>query len=190
MKIAFVMFDNFTFLDLIGFYDCITRLKTMGFKQDLSWDMCALSETVSDDRGLSVNATKVNTKLDCYDLLFIPGGMGTRKLQHDNSFINWIKTGKEIQLKVSVCTGSLILGAAGFLKDKKATTHPNAFKELDPYCLNVEKERIVDEGSVITGGGVTTSIDLGLYLCERLSSSEIRSQIATQMDYPFGLQSI
>ncbi|NQY93564.1 MAG: DJ-1/PfpI family protein [Campylobacteraceae bacterium] len=185
MKIAFIMFDNFTFLDLIGFYDCVTRLKTMGFKEDLSWDMCAMSETLNDDRGLSINATKINTKLDAYDMLFIPGGMGTRTLQHDPSFINWIKTAQNTKLKVSVCTGSLILGAAGFLKDKKATTHTNALEELSQYCLSVEKERIVDEGSVITGAGVATSIDLGLYICERLSSTEVRNKIAKQMDYPY-----
>jgi len=185
MKIAFIMFDNFTFLDLIGFYDCVTRLKTMKFKPDLSWDMCAMSEIISDDRGLSINATKVNTKLDCYDMLFIPGGMGTRTLQHDQCFIDWIKTAQNTKLKVSVCTGSLILGAAGFLKNKKATSHPNALEELKSYCLQVEASRIVDEGSVITGGGVATSIDLGLYVCEHLSTPEIRGKIAKQMDYPY-----
>jgi len=185
MKIAFIMFDNFTFLDLIGFYDCVTRLKTMGFVKDMTWDMCALSETVSDDRGLSVNATKVNTKLEGYDMLFIPGGMGTRTLQHEQSFINWIKTAYDAPLKVSVCTGSLILGSAGFLKNKKATTHPNALEELKVYCSNVQNKRIVDEGSVITGGGVSTSIDLGLYICEYLSTAEIRNKIAVQMDYPY-----
>ncbi len=185
MKIAFVMFDDLTFLDLIGFYDPVTRLKTMGFIEDLTWDMCAMTEKVIDDRGLIVLASKVNEPLTNYELLFIPGGMGTRKLQKDKVFIAWIRTAETARLKVSVCTGSLILGAAGFLKGKRATTHPNALDDLKAYCPNPSRERIVEEGDVVTGGGVATSLDLGLHIVERLTNTEVRRKIAKQMDYPY-----
>jgi len=185
MKIAFIMFENFTFLDLIGFYDCVTRLKIMGFIENMSWDMCAMSKVVSDDRGLSVNATKINESLEKYDLIFIPGGMGTRELQNDKIFINWISTASNVEYKVSVCTGSLILGAAGFLKGKKATTHPTAIEDLKPYCHTAMLSRIVDEGKIITGGGVSTSIDLGLHIVRRLTNETVRARIAKQMDYPY-----
>lgn len=69
-----------------------------------------------------------------------------------------------------MCTGALLLGAAGFLEGKTATTHPSAYDLLAAYTSKVSKERLVDEGDVITGGGVSTSIDLGLYLCERLAA--------------------
>jgi cyclohexyl-isocyanide hydratase len=89
-------------------------------------------------------------------------------------------------LKTSVCTGALLLGAAGFLAGKRATTHPNAFEELKPYCATViAARRIVDEGEVVTARGVTASIDLGLHLVERIAGREARARIAKQMDYPY-----
>jgi transcriptional regulator GlxA family with amidase domain len=185
MKIAFIMFDDFTFLDLIGFYDAVTRLKTMKFIEDLSWDICALNEEVSDDKGLIVKATKVNKPLNSYDIIYIPGGMGTRKLQYDKAFISWIKTAKDVKQKISVCTGSLILGASGFLENKKATTHQNAIEDLKQYTNKAEYKRIVEEKDIITGSGVSTSIDLGLYTIEKLTSKDVKEKIAKQMNYPY-----
>jgi transcriptional regulator GlxA family with amidase domain len=185
MKAAFVVFDNMTSLDFIGFYDAITRLKTMKFMEDFRWKLCARSAQVSDDRGLRIAADSVNESLAGYNLLFIPGGFGTRPLQHDRAFIEWITTAKDVPLKTSVCTGSLLLGAAGFLQGKRATTHPGAYQELAPYCAAVLQQRIVDEGNTVTGGGVSTSIDLGLHLVERLAGADARARIAKQMDYPY-----
>ena len=90
-----------------------------------------------------------------------------------------------MKLKTSVCTGALLLGSAGFLTGKHATTHPNAFDELNPYCASVVDQRVVDEEEVVTARGVTSSIDLGLHLVERLAGSEARVGIAKQMDYPY-----
>ena len=90
-----------------------------------------------------------------------------------------------MKLKASVCTGALLLGAAGFLKGKRATTHPNAFEELRSHCAHVVDDRVVDDGGIMTARGVTSSIDLGLYLVERLAGAEARARIATQMDYSY-----
>ena len=185
MKSAFIVFDGITFLDFIGFYDPVTRLKRMNIIDDFEWRICARTRHVVDELGLRVEADTVNERLDSFDLLFVPGGLGTRKLQHDASFVDWLKTARAVPLKVSVCTGSLLLGAAGFLKGRRATTHPNAYHELQPYCATVVRERIVDEGEVITARGVSSSIDMGLYLVERLAGAEARDQIAGRMDYPY-----
>ncbi len=134
--------------------------------------------------------SKVKEPLSDYDIVIIPGGFGTRELQSDVEFIKWIKTSETVKLKVSVCTGSVIFGAAGFLLGKRATTHPIAFDDLKPYCLKVENHRIVDEGSIITARGVTSAIDVGLYLVEKLAGSETKAKIATQMDYPYSYLSI
>jgi transcriptional regulator GlxA family with amidase domain len=186
MKAAFVIFDNMTSLDFIGFYDPITRLKTMRFLEDFEWKICARNPQVSDDRGLKIAADTVGESLAGYDLLFIPGGFGTRSLQHDRAFVDWIGTAQNVKLKTSVCTGALLLGAAGFLKGRRATTHPAAYQELASYCNTVVQERIVDEGNIVTGGGVSTSIDLGLHIVQRLAGAEARARIAKQMDYPYG----
>lgn len=185
MRIAFVVFDGMTVLDFIGIYDCLTRLKSMGFTPNLSWEICARSEFVSDDRGLRLSSSCRDRSLDGYDLLVVPGGFGTRALQHDGEFIEWLQSASSSPLKVSVCTGALLLGAAGFLRGKRATTHPNAYRELEPYCETVVSERVVEDGDVITARGVSASIDAGLYVVRRLKGEDVRSQIARQMDYPY-----
>ncbi|UVT20535.1 MAG: DJ-1/PfpI family protein [Nitrospira sp.] len=184
MKTAFIIFDRMTMLDFIGVYDPLTRLKSMGLMPEFTWDICAMSEDVVDDKNLRIEPSVVGRPLSGYDLLVVPGGLGTRELRHDRAFVEWIRTSEPVKLKASVCTGSLLLGAAGFLKDKRATTHPKAFKELREYCAQVVNDRVVDEGNVVTARGVTSGIDLGLYLVERFAGVEVRTRITTQMDYP------
>jgi len=185
MKTAFVVFDRMTCLDFIGFYDPVTRLKSMKIMDDLEWHVCSRAESVVDDRGLRVGADKVSEPLDSYDMVFLPGGFGTRTLQNDRAFVDWLKTAGSARLKVSVCTGALLLGAAGFLRGRRATTHPSAYKELEPYCGSVVKDRVVDEGDVVTAGGVSSAIDAGLYIVQKLAGAEARSRVAVQMDYPY-----
>lgn len=183
MKIAFLIFNDMTSLDFIGVYDPVIRLKTMGFRDDVQWDICAFTEKVTDDSGLVFTPTKIREALDVYDLLIVPGGMGTRQLTHDPEFIHWLQSAQKIPLKASVCTGSLLLGAAGFLRGKKATTHPNAFPLLKEYCQEVLNQRIVLEEGVLTARGVTSGIELGLYLCEKFAGHDVKEKIRIQMDY-------
>jgi transcriptional regulator GlxA family with amidase domain len=185
MKAAFVVFDRMTSLDFIGFYDPVTRLKSMNILEDFEWRVCATTPRIVDDRGLRMEADAIAEPLDAFDLLFVPGGFGTRCLQHDRAFVDWLKTAGAARLKVSVCTGALLLGAAGFLHGKRATTHPGALKELEPYCSAVLRERVVDEGDVITAGGVTAALDAGLHVVQRLAGANARTRIAAQMDYPY-----
>jgi transcriptional regulator GlxA family with amidase domain len=188
MKAAFVIFDRMTSLDFVGFYDAVTRLKSMKILDDFEWRVCAMTPQVTDDRGLRFNAGEFAAPLDWCDLLFVPGGFGTRALQHDRSIVDWLKTAGGAKLKVSVCTGALLLGAAGYLRGRRATTHPNAYAELAPYCGEVVRERIVEDGDLITGRGVSSSIDLGLHLVQRLAGADARERIAAQMDYPYRWQ--
>ncbi len=185
MKVALVAFDRMTSLDFVGFYDPLTRLKSMRIMEDFEWRICAMTRQIVDDRGLRYEVDASREALHAYDLLFVPGGLGSRSLQHDPHFLDWLRTAQSIPLKVSVCTGALLLGAAGFLRERRATTHPNAYKELEPYCTAVVRERIVDEGDIVTASGVTAAIDLGLHVVERLAGATARDRIATQMDYPY-----
>lgn len=83
---------------------------------------------------------------------------------------------------MSVCSGALLLGAVGFLHRKRATTYQNSFDDLRPYCAVVD-ERIVDVGDAITARGKTSSIDLSLYLVEKLAGAEVKERIRWQMDH-------
>ena len=184
MNAAFIIFDQMTALDFVGFYDPLTRLKSMDFMSDFHWQICSFCDDVSDNQDLRFNADTLKRSLHDFDLLVVPGGYGTRSLQHNHEFIAWLQTAAPVPLKASVCTGSLLLGAAGFLKGRRATTHPKAYGELSRYCGMVSDQRVVDDGDVITARGVSSAIDLGLHLVERLAGKEVRIEIARQMDYP------
>lgn len=190
MKIGFVVFNGITFLDFIGFYDVIYRLNLFDGTKGTTWDICGLTEEISDELGLTIKVNKIKPDLSKYDLLFVPGGMGTRKLRFDEEFIAWLRQAESVKYLVSVCTGSLLLGAAGFLKNKKVTTHPNAYELLEPYCIEVIKSRIVKDGNLITAGGVATSIDLALYIVELLVNKDAVETIKKQIDYPYEARGI
>jgi cyclohexyl-isocyanide hydratase len=183
MRIAFIIYDGMTALDFVGVYDVVTRLRTMRFVEDLEWDVCALTGEVTDFSGLRLAASRVGGSLGEYDWVIVPGGFGSRRLAKDAEFIGWLETARACKLRASVCTGSVLLGAAGFLRGQRATTHRSAFDELRPFCDEVVDARIVDEGDVITARGVTSAIDLGLYLCEKVAGRDVRRRIAEQMDY-------
>ncbi|QMV41893.1 DJ-1/PfpI family protein [Cohnella cholangitidis] len=185
MKMAFILFDGMTILDFTGFYEAVTWMGILGVKENVSWDFCSNKDRITDDRGLSIHIDRVNPDLSVYDLVFIPGGFSTRQLRYDTGFISWIRTSLEVEIKVSVCTGALILGAAGFLDGKKATTNPSAYDLLAPYCSEVVKERYVRDGNVFTGGGVSASIDLGLFLIESLTNADVAREVQKKMDYPY-----
>ncbi len=190
MRIAFILFDGITFLDFAGFYDVILRLGQFAAGKELAWDICAVTPTVTDELGLTIQVGKVLPELSPYDLVFVPGGMGTRQLRYDEVFVAWLRGAQDIPYKVSVCTGSLLLGAAGFLEGRIATTHPAAYDLLKPYCAKVVPSRIVHDGNVITGGGVSTSIDLGLYLISQFAGEEAMRTVKKQIDYPYDMQGI
>lgn len=190
MKIAFVLFNGLTFLDFIGFYDVIYRLNLFEETKGTTWDICGVTEEITDELGMTIKANKIKPDLADYDLVFVPGGMGTRALRFDEDFISWLKQAEKVKYLVSVCTGSLLLGAAGFLAGKKATTHPYAYELLEPYCKEVIRTRIVRDGNVITAGGVSTSIDLALYLVEQLVNKDAVEMIKKQIDYPYETQGI
>ncbi len=184
MRAAFVLFDRLTALDLVGLYDPITRLRSMGFRPDFEWEFCALQRSVTDDRGFAIQATQVGKTLQEFDLLIVPGGFGTRELINDTEFLEWFATAAAVPLKASVCTGSLLLGAAGWLRELPATTHPMAYADLASYCREVRKDRVVDAGNIITGRGVSAALDVGLAVVGRVAGPDVREAIARQMDYP------
>ncbi|WP_342572379.1 DJ-1/PfpI family protein [Paenibacillus sp. FSL R5-0749] len=190
MKIAFVLFDGLTFLDFAGFYDVINRLNFFEQTKGTTWATCAITDQVTDESGLTMKVDRVKPDLSEYDLVFVPGGMGTRKLRYDEAFVGWLKQAESVPLKVSVCTGSLLLGAAGFLSGKRATTHPYTYDLLQPYVAEVIQSRIVRDGNVITAGGVATSIDLGIYVVGLLAGQEAAANVKLQIDYPYEMEGV
>jgi cyclohexyl-isocyanide hydratase len=122
--------------------------------------------------------------LSNFDLLYVPGGFGTRSLIYDADFVKWLSSAQKIPLKISVCTGSLLLGAAGFLEKKKATTHFDEYELLHQYTSDVIKADLVEDDGVVTGGAVATSILVGIHICQMLTGKTAAMEIAKRMGLP------
>lgn len=184
MHIGFLIYDKLTALDFVGVHDPVTRLKTMGFRDDISWEICAVTDTVTATGDIIFEPTAVGGRLDRFDVVVVPGCVDVESVAANDELIEWIATAEDVDLLVSVCTGSILLAAAGLLDATRATTHPMAYDTLSEYCEVVD-DRIVDTSDIITARGVTSSIDLGLYLCEKFTDKDVREEIASQMDYPY-----
>jgi transcriptional regulator GlxA family with amidase domain len=120
------------------------------------------------------------------DLLLVPGGFGTRRLLHDKETLDWIRrTAATARYVTSVCTGALLLGQAGLLQGRRATTHWASLDLLDSLNVGVTVERdlrVVDD-DVITSAGVASGIDMAFYLVESLFGREVADETAKYIEY-------
>lgn len=181
-RIALLAFPGITLLDLIGVYDVLRRVGAMGVDPEVRCRVLGTETPVADEHGLRLVPEAVYEDLAGYDLLVVPGGHGTRELAKDARCIEYLRSWGEARPIASVCTGSILLGAAGHLAGKRATTHHRAYGELAPYCAEVVRDRrVVDEGRVVTAGGVACALDLGVHLVERFWGADARRRIADQM---------
>ena len=183
-RIAFLVFPRLTFLDFVGAYDALRRVATMSIDPGVTHRIIGTEPEIADETGLVMKPDSVYEDLAAFDLLYIPGGLGTRLLMDDRRLIDYLKTWGARRPLASVCTGALLLGRAGYLRERRATTHHRAYDLLRPLCREVVTDRrIVDEGQIVTAGGVASSLDLGLYLVEKFWSADARVKIAAQMEY-------
>jgi putative intracellular protease/amidase/uncharacterized protein (DUF952 family) len=185
-KIGLVAFSGMTLLDLVGPLDALSRIASMGFDETTVCEVFALAWD-EDGRvwsacGLDVRAARLRPPLDEFDLLVVPGGPGARRLEDDPDVAEYLSDYPENRLVASVCTGALLLGAAGRLGGRRATTHASAMADLARLGATPVAERVVDEGQLVTAAGVTAGIELGLHLVERLMGAEVRARIAAQME--------
>lgn len=177
-RVAFVAFPRMTLLDLVGAYDALRRAP------GVQCEIVGTTTPVDDESGVRLVPASVYPDLAPFDLLVVPGGLGTRPLVDDERCIEWLRGWGSERPIASVCTGALLLGRAGHLAGKRATTHHGAFDQLAPLCAQVVRDRrIVDEGRVVTAAGVSAALDLGLFLVERFFGAAERLRIAAQMEY-------
>ncbi len=183
-RFVLVAFEGMTLLDLVAVYDPLSRIASMNIDGTSSCEIVAGHEgRIWSMDGADVVPRRVRPDLANFDVLVLPGGLGTRTLVNDGSFVAWLKTFPENRLHASVCTGALLLGATGRLDGKRATTHASAIRELARYGATATAERVVDEGPIVTAGGVTSGLDLGLHLVRRLYGDDATTRIARQMEW-------
>ncbi|MNI68372.1 Isonitrile hydratase [compost metagenome] len=122
-----------------------------------------------------------------YDILVIPGGMGTRREVHNKNVIQWIRERKEqVELMTSVCTGSFLLAEAGLLEGKSVTTHwgsINRMRETYPSIEVLENVKFVDAGDTISSAGISAGIHMAFHVVQRLLGKEVALETAKQMEY-------
>lgn len=178
LRVGMVLFPNLTSLDLIGPYDV---LNTPRCKIDLLWHRI---EPVTVQGGFAILPTATFADYAPPDILFVPGGPGQLPAMDDADLIAFVaKAGKSARYITSVCTGALILGAAGLLKGKRATTHWASHDQLALLGAIPVAERVVEDGNIITGGGVTSGIDFALVLTARLWGEAAAKMIQLALEY-------
>ena len=186
-RILFLAFTGMTLLDLVGPLDALSRIATMGFDPTTTCEVATLAQQGEPGApwsafGATLTTARYRPELQDFDVLVVPGGPGTRTLMHDASVAAYLATFPANRLTTSVCTGSLLLGAANRLRGKRATTHHLWLGELAQFGAIPVAERVVDEGQLITAGGVTSGIELGLHVVRRLQDEEVYAKIAAQME--------
>ena len=177
--IGLLLFPKLTQLDMTGPYEVLAR--TPNTKVLLVAHSMA---PVKTDRGMEIVPT--TTFADCpqLDLVMVPGGPGQQDLMEDEVVLAFLrKQAAGAKYVTSVCTGSLVLGAAGLLKGKRATSHWAALEHLKPLGAIPVSEKVVIDGNIITGAGVTSGIDFALKVAAVLEGEEAARQIQLQIEY-------
>jgi len=180
MDIAILLFDRLTALDAIGPYEVLQRLPGAQVKF-----VAAERGPVRTEQGmLGLIADYARDEVTSADVLLVPGGIGTRPLVEDEPTLEWIRAlDATSDWTTSVCTGSLLLGAAGLLQGKQATTHWRVLDLLSHFGATPVSERVVVQGKVITAAGVSSGIDMALQLAARIAGDDIAQAIQLGIEY-------
>lgn len=179
MQIGLILFPKLTQLDLTGPAEVFYRMP--GAKVQLLWKTI---EPVSSDRGMAILPTMRFADCHALDLICVPGGAGQIDLMDDEETLDFLRRiAPTCQLVTSVCTGSLVLAAAGLLEGYKATSHWSSIDQLSLLGAIPVAERVVRDRDRVTGAGVTSGIDFALTVVADLLGDETAREIQLQMEY-------
>lgn len=179
LKIAILLFDKFTALDVIGPYEVLAKLPDSKI-----YFIGKEKRDYQDAHGLNLRADHLLADISLVDVLLIPGGFGIDQVLADQAILEWVKKIDQTSTwTTSVCAGSLLLAAAGVLKGRKCTTHWGRKKQLKNYDVQVEDRRYVEDGKYLTSAGVSAGIDLALYLAGKIAGEQTAKVIQLAMEY-------
>jgi putative intracellular protease/amidase len=181
MQIAIVLYDRFTALDAVGPYETLGRLpgaRTVFVAEEPG--------PVRNDSGsLALTADRALADVPNPDIIVVPGGPGPLPQAADGPLLTWLRAADATSTwTTSVCTGSLLLAAAGLLRGRRATSHWLALEELARHGAEPTGERVVTDGKYVTAAGVSAGIDMGLTLLGRIAGDDHARivQLATEYD--------
>lgn len=180
MKTAILIFDGLTALDAIGPYEVLRNVP--------GWEVEFFGprggELRTDSGALGLTADRDLSEPADADILLVPGGAGNRPLLKDERVLDWLREASaRATWTTSVCTGSLVLGAAGLLEGRRATSHWLYLEQLRAYGAEPVGERYVEDGPVITAGGVSAGIDMALHLVGREAGPEVAQAVQLGIEY-------
>ena len=179
MNIAFLLFPNVTQLDLTGPAQVLSRLG--GGRLDL---VAGSLDPVPTDAGFSILPTATYAQVPAADILCVPGGIGVTTVMADDAAMAWVQqVGEGAAWVTSVCTGSLILGAAGLLRGYRATTHWAWHEHLALFGAEPTEGRTVVDRNRVTGGGVTAGIDFALALTALIKGEDHARLVQLSLEY-------
>ena len=190
-QIAILLFDGVEELDAVGPWEVLAHW-TANHPEDGYAAYCVSRDgrPVTAAKGLVLGAHHSIARAPAAEVLVHPGGAGTRPLLRDQEHLTWLRDQRAaVPLMTSVCTGALVYAAAGLLRGRPATTHWEALDELralDPSIEVREHERWIDDGDLITAGGVSAGIDMALHLVARLAGSERARHVRRAIQYDPG----
>jgi putative intracellular protease/amidase len=180
VDIAIPIYDRFTALDAIGPYEVLSRLP--GAR--VSWLSHEPGLVRTDNGMLALEATAAFEDLPAPEVIVVPGGVGTRDLLGDERLLGWLRSAHEMTTwTTSVCTGSLLLGAAGLLDGLRATSHWLELGTLAGFGAEPTQERVVPQGRVVTAAGVSSGIDMALWLTGRIAGDDVARAIQLLIEY-------
>ncbi len=180
MDIVCLLFDGITALDIVGPYEVLQRLPGAEVKF-VAHDAGAVR---TDNKALALVADYALPDVTHADVLVVPGGFATRALESDATLLEWIRA---IDITstwtTSVCTGSMLLAAAGLLEGKEATSHWASLDRLRAYGAIPTGRRVVEQGKIVTAAGVSSGIDMALTLAARIAGDEFAQGIQLGIEY-------
>ncbi len=180
MRIAIPIFDGFTALDAVGPYEVLSRLP--GAEVIFIAEQAGPHST--DTRMLSLIAAATFEQVPDPEVILVPGGPGVRSLLDDQPLLGWLRAAHERSTwTTSVCTGSLLLAAAGLLDGRSATGHWLQLETLGELGAQPVAQRVVREGKLITAAGVSAGIDMGLELAAQIAGDQVAMAIQLAIEY-------
>jgi imidazoleglycerol-phosphate dehydratase len=182
MKIAFVLTDGFSNFEFAALFEPLARLHRDGLLPDLQWDLCALTDAVSDQNGVQVNPTCVCQPLSGYDLLAIPGG--APGAADSASLVDWLKSAADAPLLAASGNAALLLAAAGLLQGKPAAATPETAPALQASGATPQTGGVVEAEGIFTTAGAENVAALGLRLAEKLAGAPAAEQVRRSMGLP------
>lgn len=187
-NVGIMLFEEIEVLDFAGPFEVFNV--TAELNDPAPFNVFTIAETHAPikTRGkLNVNPNYSIYSAPAIDILIIPGGAGSRGLLTKPNILAWVQEqATQVEYLTSVCTGALVLGKAGVLEDLRATTHHDNLEDLRqlvPSAIVIDDKRYVDNGKIITSGGVSAGIDMSLYLVHKLLGDEVLYKTLEEMEY-------